>query len=212
MTPAVDSTGCNSFLAHQAPLATTALTPPLTFHHNKPTSSPEPPFNVPQLHHYPSTHHRSSTDSAAEIGLVPETAFPSPHPHSRTTQPLDTRPSQTDLLRLPATADTCIKHFGRLPTPAPPLPQLTTYLLTHRPPPPEAPGHRFVSHSTLRSKKPVLLVFSHSLHRTTQQSHIYLRSHLNSRRAASCLPLRLLTTPWSTTLLTGTALPQSPSK
>ena len=158
----------------EAPQATTALIPPLTFHHSKPTSSPEPPYNVPQPHHHPSTHHRSPTESAAETDLVPETGFPLPHSHSRTTQPLDTRPCQTDLLQLPATADTCIKHFGRLPTPAPPHQQLTTCLRTHRPPPPEAPGHRLVSHITLRSEKTRPFRFLHTFSILLPSSHTFI--------------------------------------
>ena len=90
--------------------------------------------NVTQPYHHPSTQHRSFADSVAETGLVPEIAFPSPHSHSQTTQPIDTRQSQTDLLQLTATADTCIKHFGRLPIPVPLLQQLTTCLLTRRHP------------------------------------------------------------------------------
>ena len=58
--------------------------------------------------------------SVAETGLVLETGFPSPHSHSQTTQPQGTRSSRTDLPQLPATADTCTKHFGRPPPPAPP--------------------------------------------------------------------------------------------
>ena len=112
--------GLNRLQFLQAPLATTALIPPLTSHHSKPTSSLEPPLNATQPHHHPPTHHRSSTDSLAETGLVLETGFPSPHSHSRTTQPPGTRSSQTDLPQLPATADTCITHFGRPPPPAPP--------------------------------------------------------------------------------------------
>ena len=82
-----------------------------------------------------------STGSVAETGLVLETGFPSPHSHSQTTQPQDTRTSRTDLPQLPATADTCTKHSGRPPPPALPPRQLATYLLTHRLPPPEASGN-----------------------------------------------------------------------
>ena len=126
--------------AHQAPLATTALIPLSTSHHSKPTSSPDPPHNATQPHHLPPTRHRSSTGSVAETGLVLETGFPSPHFHSQTTQPQDTRSSRTDLPQLPATADTYTKHSGRPPPPAPPPRQLATCLLTHRLPPPEASG------------------------------------------------------------------------
>ena len=109
-------------------------------------------LNAPQPHHHPPTHHHSFAGSVAGTDLVPETGFLSPHSHSRTTQPLDTRPSQTALSQLPATADTCIKHFGRPPTPVPPPQQFATCLLTRRPPPPEAPGQRLVSHTTFCSE------------------------------------------------------------
>ena len=104
---------------------------------------------------------------------VPATGFPSPHSHSRTTQPLDTRPSQTDLLQLPATADTCIKHFGRLPTPVPPRQQLTTCLLTRRPPPPEAPGQHLVSHITLCSENRPF-IFLHTISILLPSSHTFI--------------------------------------
>ena len=163
-----------------------------------------------QPYHHPPTHHHSFADSAAETGLVPEIASLSPHRHNQITQPTYTRQSQTNPPRLMAIVDTCIKHSGRLPIPQRP----TTCSLARRHPPPEAaPTTLCLTHyALLRIKNPHNKLPSYFLHLTFQQSLVFLRSHLNSRRAATCLPLRLLTTPWTTTLRTGIALLQSLSK
>ena len=87
-----------------------------------------------------------------------------------------TRPSQTDLLQIPATADTYIKHFGRPPTPAPPPRELAACLLTHRPPPLEAPRQRLVSHITLCSerKNPSFFRFLHTISILPPSSHTFI--------------------------------------
>ena len=88
------------------------------------------PTNTPLL-----LHRFSGRDRSRSRDRLPLTTLSQPN---HTTS--GTRSSQTDLPPLPATADTCTKHFGRPPTPVPPPRQLATCLLTHRLPPPEASG------------------------------------------------------------------------